>query len=129
MRLSSSLSGKFDGESIMVGWGRECFEFNNPELVACGTSLLGGVGVCIGLVVGRMVDLVDFGVGMSMMLSKVNWLDCGLGLGFNSEFGLVGVNWKVFVAWFSGKSVGGNRRSNQFHHHGNTPDRMLGTPV
>lgn len=72
MRLSSSLSGKFDGESIMVGRGRECFEFNNPELVACSTSLLGGVGVCIGLVVGRMVDLVDFGVGMSMMLSNVN---------------------------------------------------------
>lgn len=77
-----------------------------------------------------MVDLEDLGVGVSILiLSNTKglclWLLGGLGLGLSSECGLGGVSWKFFTALLSGGLlVEGNCLSNQFHHHGNPPDRM-----
>ena len=67
VRLSSSFRGKWNGELAPLALGLEYFD--NPELLAC--RILLESGVRIGLVAGSIVDLVDFGVGVSI-LSKVN---------------------------------------------------------
>lgn len=67
IRLSSSFRGKSNGESAPLALGLEYFD--KPELLAWGIPLESGVR--IGLVAGSIVDLVDFGVGVSI-LSNVN---------------------------------------------------------
>ena len=67
VRLSSSFRGKSKGESTPLALSLEYF--GNPDLLVCGILLEGGVR--IGLVAGSIVDLVDLGVGVSI-LSKVN---------------------------------------------------------
>ena len=100
MRLSSSLSGTSNGESAPMPRGRGYFE--RPELFAWGVRV-GGVLAALEDV--SMVDLVDFGVGVSMLSNAKCcgfWLlEAGRGLVFCSEYGLVGVSWKVFRIWFS----------------------------
>lgn len=80
-----------------------------------------------------MVDFVDFGVGVSMLskakLCCLGVLDPGLGLVFCSEYGLEGVSWKFFRICFSCGFSAGSCLSNQFHHHGNPPDRVSVTGV
>lgn len=76
-----------------------------------------------------MVDLVDLGVGVSMVSNvkgRCFWLlDGGRGLGLSSEFGLGGVTWNVFMTlMLSGGLGGGSCFSNQLYHHGNPPARM-----
>lgn len=61
MRLSSSLSGKLNGESAPLDLGFEYFGI--PELLPCESLREGGVHMNFDA--GYTVDLVDFGVEAS----------------------------------------------------------------
>jgi hypothetical protein len=69
MRLSSSFSGTSKGELDPTALDLDCFDIM-LELLPCG--VLNG-GVLDGFEDGNIVDLVDFGVGVSM-LSKAKGL-------------------------------------------------------
>lgn len=99
-----------------------------PELFTSGLVVFGG-GVLACLALGTIVDLEDLGVGVSILSNTKGlclWLLGGLGLGLSSECGLGGVSWKFFTALLSDGLIlaEGNCLSNQFHHHGNPPDRI-----
>lgn len=125
MRLSSSLSGKLNGESPPLALGFEYF--GKPEVLpyeggvrACLDVYEGGVRACLDA--GNTVDLVDFGVEASAG-SYPKWycllLDVSLG----------GVSWKLFAPWLSDVLAEGSWRSSQFHHHGNAPVRVSDKPL
>lgn len=117
MRESSSLVG-----NSKAFRGLEYFD-DIPEVLPCESLCDGGVSAYFD---GNMVDFVDFGVDVSNE-SNPPKLYCllldaglGLGLGLTSEFGLVGVGWKLLtlIPWLSGLFAGSCCRSSQFHHHG-----------
>lgn len=117
MRLSSSLSGTSKGESAPPTLALE--NFGKLELFAC--------GVRASFEDDTIADLVDFGVPTSILsipyLCCLGVLEAGCGLFFCSEYGLGGVIRKFFKTWLPWGFVEGSCLSNQFHHHGNPPDR------
>lgn len=115
MRLSSSFSGKSNGELAPLALALEY------RVLACGVLL--ERGVLDGLVGAIMLDFDDLGVTESMLSNPscgCFWLlDCGRVLGISSEKGLGGVRWKFLNAWLSGVVVvEGSCRSSQFNHKG-----------